>query len=71
MVLLSNDNPINIQKIHLLKCLEKKKENFNIEIIPIKEKIQIEESFKNMNLDLSDVDIKSILVSNIKNNSKK
>jgi hypothetical protein len=63
MVLLSNDNPTNIKKNHMLKCLEKKKQNFDIMIIPMKEKIIIEESNKNINLDfsnLTDQDIKSI-----------
>jgi hypothetical protein len=63
MVLLSNDNPINIKKNHLLKCLNKKKENFDIMIIPMKEKNIIEDSNKNINIDLTDLtdqDIKTI-----------
>jgi hypothetical protein len=74
MVLLSNDNPINIKKNHMLKCLEKKKQNFDIMIIPMKEKIIIEESNKNINLDFSNLtdkdikDIKSIFDMNDKKN---
>jgi hypothetical protein len=71
MVLLSNDNPINIKKNHLLKCLEKKKQNFDIMIIPMKEKNIIEESNKNINIDFSDLtdqDIKSIFDMNNKKN---
>jgi len=35
MVLLCSENNFNIQKNHILKCLNKKKENFNIFIIPL------------------------------------
>ena len=74
MVLLSNDNPLNIKNNHMLKCLEKKKQNFDIMIIPMKEKIIIEESNKNINLDFSNLtdkdikDIKSIFDMNDKKN---
>ena len=35
MVLLSNDNPLNIKNYHMLKCLEKKKTNFNVVVLPL------------------------------------
>ena len=38
MVLLSHDNPVNIKNNSLLKCLEKKKNSFNVFVIPLKEK---------------------------------
>ena len=35
MVLLSNDNSLNIKNYHMLKCLETKKTNFNVVILPL------------------------------------
>jgi hypothetical protein len=35
MVLLSNDNSLNIKNYHMLKCLEKKKTNFNVVVLPL------------------------------------
>ena len=35
MVLLSNDNSLNIKNYHMLKCLEKKKINFNVVVLPL------------------------------------
>ena len=35
MVLLSNDNSLNIKNYHMLKCLEKKKTNFNVVVVPL------------------------------------
>jgi len=37
MVLLCNGNHVNIKNNSLLKCLEKKKNSFNIFVIPLKE----------------------------------
>ena len=45
MVLLSNDNPVNIKNNNFLKCLEKKKNSFNVFVIPLKE---IEEQSNNI-----------------------
>jgi len=38
MVLLSSENTINIKNNHMLKCLEKKKNSFNVFVIPATEK---------------------------------
>ena len=35
MVLLSSDNQLNIKKYHILQSLEKKKESFNIFVVPL------------------------------------
>ena len=65
MVLLSNNNQLDIKKYHILQCLQKKKESFNIFVVPLNKtldkndtdnKPQVE--FKNVNI--SDKDIDSI-----------
>jgi len=35
MVLLSNDNSLTIKNYHMLKCLVKKKTNFNVIVLPL------------------------------------
>ena len=68
MVLLSNDNSINIRNNHILKCLEKKKNNFNVFVIPLttplKETYVIDDIFVNVLKDnivnLTDNDINTI-----------
>jgi len=37
MVLLCNDNPLNIKDTYMLKCLEKRKNNFKVVNVPLKE----------------------------------
>lgn len=59
MVLLCNDNAFNIKKHHILKCLEKKKENFKIFIDPLKEPYIIEKA-PNMNIQLENLTDKDI-----------
>jgi len=62
MVLLCNGNSLNINKNHILKCLEKKKENFKIFVEPLRETYVIEKA-PNMNIqfeNLTDKDIETI-----------
>jgi len=57
MVLLSNNNQLDIKKYHLLQCLQKKKESFNILVIPLNktlDKPQVE--YKNVNVSNADID---------------
>jgi len=49
MVLLCSANNININKNHILKCLNKKKENFNIFIIPLEKSLKEENTYINQN----------------------
>ena len=49
MVLLCSENNFNIQKNHILKCLNKKKENFNIFIIPLEKSLKEENTYINQN----------------------
>jgi len=75
MVLLCNANHINIKNNHMLKCIEKKKNSFNIFVMPLKnilEETHIIDNNKNKNIiisDLSDIkenDINTIFQSNPK-----
>ena len=63
MVLLSSDNQLNIKKYHILQCLEKKRESFNVIVIPLDKTLDKND---NKNLNISDKDIESILSSNKK-----
>lgn len=68
MVLLCSENSLNINKNHILKCLEKKKENFKIFVEPLKETYVIEKA-PSMNIqfeNLTDKDIETILGPNKK-----
>ena len=68
MVLLCNDNALNINKNHILKCLEKKRNTFKIFVEPLKEPYVIEKAdTMNIQLDnLTDKDIETILAPNKK-----
>jgi hypothetical protein len=72
MVLLCNENPINIKNNHMLKCLNKKKENFNIFIVPLEEtlKEQNKDEFINLNITFDEKEIKKLNNSIIHNPSK-
>ena len=63
MVLLCNDNSVNIKKHHILKCLNKKRYNFKVEVIPLEETLKEENIFinQNLNINFDDKEIKSIL----------
>ena len=67
MVLLSSDNQLNIKKYHILQCLEKKRESFNVIVIPLDKTLdKTLDKNDNKNLNISDKDIESILSSNKK-----
>ena len=75
MVLLCNANHINIKNNHMLKCIEKKKNSFNIFVMPLKnilEETHIIDNNKNTNIiigdipDLKENDINMIFQSNPK-----
>jgi hypothetical protein len=59
MVLLSNNNQLNIKQYHILQCLQKKKESFNIFMVPLNKTLE-ETIEKNNNIDMNinDKDIK-------------
>jgi hypothetical protein len=65
MVLLNNNNNFDIKKHHILKCLEKKKEKFNIFVVPLKNVMDKNDDnqIKNNNIDFSD--IKTLDLNNI------
>jgi hypothetical protein len=71
MVLLCNDNPLDIKKNHMLKCLNKKKENFNIFIVPLDESLKktlkeentIIDQNIDINLNLNNKEIENIIKS--------
>jgi hypothetical protein len=68
MVLLSSENSFNINKNHILKCLEKKRNTFKIFVEPLKETYVIEKA-PDMNIqfdNLTDKDIETILAPNKK-----
>jgi len=68
MVLLSSENSLNINKNHILKCLEKKRNTFKIFVEPLKEPYVIEKA-PDMNIqfdNLTDKDIETILAPNKK-----
>ena len=64
MVLLCQENNINFKNNHMLKCLEKKKNAFNIFVIPQQNtlnEVEIDNNYKNVKIDnLSDLEIKEI-----------
>jgi hypothetical protein len=71
MVLLNNNNNFDIKKHHILKCLEKKKEKFDIYVVPLKNVMDKNDDnqIKNNNIDFSDiktVDLNSIFLPNPK-----
>jgi len=75
MVLLCRENHINIKNNHMLKCIEKKKNSFNIFVMPLKnilEETHIIDNNKNTNIiigdipDLKEIDINMIFQSNPK-----
>ena len=71
MVLLCNDNPLNIKQYHLLQCLNKKKENFNIFILPLKEEEKLIENNTDGNINfttqnISDKEIDAMFQANPK-----
>jgi len=71
MVLLCNDNPLNIKQYHLLQCLNKKKENFNIFVIPLKEEEKLIENNTDGNINfttqnISDKEINAMFQANPK-----
>jgi len=57
MVLLCNDNPLNIKQYHLLQCLNRKKENFNIFVIPLKESEKLIENNTDGNINFTTLNI--------------
>jgi hypothetical protein len=57
MVLLCNDNPSNIKKNSMLQCLNKKKQNFNIFVIPLKEEEKLISNNIDLNIDLTSQNI--------------
>jgi hypothetical protein len=68
MVLLSSDNQLNIKKYHILQSLEKKKESFNIFVVPLNKTLDKNDNndinlmeYKNVNISYED--IKNILKS--------
>ena len=64
MVLLCNDNHFNIQKLHSLVCLNKKKSAFKVEIVPLKEGEKLIDNnvdYNILNRNISDKEIKAIL----------
>jgi hypothetical protein len=64
MVLLCNDNHFNIQKLHTLKCLNKTRDNFKVEVVPLKEGEKLIDNnidYDILNRNISDKDIKTIL----------
>jgi len=71
MVLLNSNNNFDIKKHHILKCLEKKKEKFDIFVVPLKNVIDKNDNnqIKNNNIDFSDIktsDLNSIFIPNPK-----
>ena len=71
MVLLCNNSQFDIKKNHILKCLEKKKESFNIFVVPLNKTLDKNDTnninlieYKNVNI--SDADINSIFTPNPK-----
>ena len=60
MVLLCNANHINIKNNHMLKCIEKKKNSFNIFVMPLKnilEETHIIDNNKNTNILIDNLSI--------------
>jgi hypothetical protein len=71
MVLLNSNNNFNIKNHSILKCLEKRKEKFNIFVEPLKnvKDKNDDNQIKNNNIDLSDIktlDLNSIFLPNPK-----
>ena len=71
MVLLNNNNNFDIKKNHILKCLEKRKEKFDIFVVPLKNITDKNDDnqIKNNNIDFSDIktlDLNNIFLPNPK-----
>ena len=62
MVLLCSENTLNIKNNHMLKCLEKKKQSFEVFTLakPLKEEQLLEECNTINIVDLTDKDIKML-----------
>lgn len=58
MVLLCNDNSIIIKRHHILKCLNKDRDNFKVVVQPASSQ-ELQESMKSNNIDF-DIDIKEL-----------
>ena len=51
-MVLCNINSLNIKNHHMLKCLEKKKDSFNIYIVPLTKPINIIDQYDKDNIDI-------------------
>ena len=62
MVLLCNTSNFDIKKTHILKCLEKKRDNFKVEVEPLKSNIKLQPAENNIVYNnITDAEIHSIL----------
>ena len=56
-MVLCNNNSLNIKSHHMLKCLEKKKNSFNVYIVPLTKPIERIDQYDKDNIDIVDTNI--------------
>lgn len=62
MVLLCNTSNFDIKKTHILKCLQKKQNNFKVAVEPLKSNIKLQPAENNIVYNnITDAEIHSIL----------
>ena len=60
-MVLCNNNQLNIKNHHMLKCLEKKKDSFNVYVVPLTKPLDRIDQYDKDNIDI--VDNKNIIIS--------
>ena len=55
-MVLCNINQLNIKNHHMLKCLEKKKDSFNIHVLPLTRPVNRIDQYDKDNIDIVDND---------------
>ena len=70
-MVLCNKNQLNIRNHHMLKCLEKKKNSFNVHIVPLTKPVDIIDQYDKDNIDIVDNDNTVINSKHSKQNNTK
>ena len=58
-MVLCNKNELNVKNHHMLKCLEKKKNLFNVYVVPLTKPIDRIDQYDKGNIDIENIVIKS------------
>ena len=61
-MVLCNINQLNIKSHHMLKCLEKKKDSFNIYVLPLTKPVNRIDQYDKDNIDIDIENNKNIII---------